>query len=135
MRPSAAPSAANAGRSARGKRQYRAAQSTTIVAPRAASIATKPQPIRGKTPNSATVSACATSQTTIATPSASPRRRSQRFKRASAWAPDRVEAALQDIGGGDAVDDFGTAFSGQIGGDHLAGHRRGRQPLIPERRW
>ena len=27
---------------------------------------------------------------------------------------------MQDIGGGDAVDDFGAALAGQVGGDHLA---------------
>ena len=53
--------------------------------------------------------------------------------RASGASPDRVEAALEEVGGGDAVDDLGAAFPGHVVGDHLAGHRRGRQPLVPER--
>ena len=46
----------------------------------------------------------------------------------------RVEAALQDIGSGDLVDDFGAALAGHVGGNHLAGNGGGRQPLIPQQR-
>src|SRR5947209_18781036 len=43
-----------------------------------------------------------------------------------------VEKALQDVGGGDPVDDFGAALSGHVVRDHLAGDRRGGEALVPE---
>jgi len=69
---------AKAGRSRRGSRHCQAPQSMTTVAARAAMIATKPQPIRGNTPNNAAGSDSSTSQTTTATPSGNPRRRRMR---------------------------------------------------------
>ena len=90
--------------------------------------------MRGNTPISSARSACATSQTRTATPSSSPSERRARFTLAvRGGAADRVEAALQDIGGGHPIDDLGAAFSGHVMRDHLAGDRRGRQPLVPER--
>ena len=48
-------------------------------------------------------------------------------------ASDRVEAALQDIGRRHPIDDLGAAFSCHVVRDHLAGNRRGGQPLVPQR--
>src|SRR5271163_947377 len=50
----------------------------------------------------------------------------------SASAAEKIEAALQDVGGGDAVNDLGATLARHIGGDHLAGHGSGRQPLVPQ---
>src|SRR5215475_12780468 len=47
-------------------------------------------------------------------------------------APEKVETALQDVGGGDAVDDVAATLAGQVGGDHLSGHCGGREALVPE---
>jgi hypothetical protein len=38
----------------------------------------------------------------------------------SASAAEKIEAALQDVGGGDAVNNLGTALAGHVGGDHFA---------------
>src|SRR5271155_5609807 len=51
----------------------------------------------------------------------------------SGRATEIIETALQDVGGGDAVDDFGAALAGHVGGDYLALARGGRQPLVPQR--
>lgn len=39
---------------------------------------------------------------------------------------------MQDIGGGDAVDDLGSPLPSHVGRDHLALDGCGRQPLVPE---
>src|SRR5437588_143525 len=70
---------AKLGRPRRGNRHAQAPQSTTTVAPRTATIARNPQPIRGKTPNNAAGSEASTSQTRIARPSGRPIRRRMRF--------------------------------------------------------
>jgi hypothetical protein len=39
---------------------------------------------------------------------------------------------LQDIGGGNAVDDCTAALAGQVGSDHFSGNRRGGEALVPQ---
>ena len=50
----------------------------------------------------------------------------------SGGAIEEIEAALQNVGGGDAIDDFGAALSRHVMSDHLASDSGGRHPLIPK---
>ena len=44
----------------------------------------------------------------------------------SGGAIEEIETALQNVGGGDAIDDFGAALSRHVMSDHLASDSGGR---------
>src|SRR5215469_14757204 len=72
------------------------------------------------------------SQCAIATVAHERSNRSQVPQRLRSAVCNTVEQALEDIGGGGAVDDRAAPLARKVGFDHSAFDRRGRQPLIPK---
>ncbi len=44
-----------------------------------------------------------------------------------------IQETLEDVGGGQLVDQFGAAFAGEIGLQHGAGDGGGGEALVPEK--